>query len=59
MYIASPATNKIVKATLDGKFITSVGERGSCELQFNWSNVCGISIDSTGNIHVGTKRGII
>ena len=36
MYIASAGTNKIVKATLDGKFITSVGESGSGELQFNW-----------------------
>ena len=99
MYIASAGTNKRVKANLDGKFITSVGERGSGELQFNWpmglhfgkdellyvadsrnkhvqvfrsdcsfvrsimvkckSNVCGISTDSTGNIHVGTKGGII
>ena len=98
MYIASAGTNKIVKATLDGKFITSVGESGSGELQFNWpmglhigkdellyvadhnkrvqvlrsdlsfvrsimvkcqSKVCGISTDSTGNIHVGTDGGII
>ena len=36
MYIASAGTNKIVKATLDGKFITSMGESGSGELQFNW-----------------------
>ena len=36
MYIASAGTNKIVKATLDGKFITSVGEKGSGELQFSW-----------------------
>ena len=36
MYIASAGTNKIVKATLDGKFITSVGESGSGELQFNF-----------------------
>ena len=35
MYIASAGTNKIVKATLDGKFITSVGEMGSGELQFD------------------------
>ena len=32
MYIASGGTNKIVKATLD---VTSVGEKGSGELQFN------------------------
>ena len=36
MYIVSAGTNKIVKATLDGKFITSVGESGSGELQFNF-----------------------
>ena len=36
MYIASGGTNKIVKATLDGKLITSVGEKGSGELQFNF-----------------------
>ena len=36
MYIASAGTNKIVKATLDGKFITSVGEKGCGKLQFNW-----------------------
>ena len=99
MYIASGGTNKIVKATLDGKFITSVGESGSGELQFNFpmglhfgkdellyvadtnnkrvqvlqsdlsfvrsinvkcqSNVCSVSTDSTGNIHVGTAGGII
>ena len=33
MYIA--CVNKIVKASLDGKFVTSVGEKGSGELQFN------------------------
>ena len=99
MYIASGGTNKIEKATLDGKFITSVGESGSGELQFNFpmglhfskdellyvtdgankrvqvlrsdlsfvrsimvkcqSNVWSVSTDSTGNIHVGTGRGII
>ena len=99
MYIASAGTNKIVKATLDGKFITSVGESGSGELQFNCpmglhfskdellyvangannrvqvlrsdlsfvrsimvkcqSRVWGVSTNSTGNIHVGTGRGII
>ena len=32
MYIASAGTNKIVKATLDGKFITSVGEKGCGKL---------------------------
>ena len=37
MYIASAGTNKIVKATLDGKFITSVGEKGSGELHFSSS----------------------
>ena len=36
MYIVSASTNKIVKTTLDGKFITSVGEKGSGELQFNF-----------------------
>ena len=36
MYIASAGTNKIVKSTLDGKFITSVGEKGCGKLQFNW-----------------------
>ena len=35
MYIASAGTNKIVKATLDGKFITSVGEKGSGKLHFS------------------------
>ena len=35
MYIASAGTNKIVKVTLDGKFITSVGEKGSGELHFS------------------------
>ena len=35
MYIACAGTNKIVKATLDRKLITSVGESGSGELQFN------------------------
>ena len=34
IYIACGDTNKIVKATLDGKFVTSVGEKGSGELQF-------------------------
>ena len=33
--IVSVSSNKIVKATLDGKFITSVGEMGSGELQFD------------------------
>ena len=100
MYIASAGTNKIVKATLDGKFITSVGEKGSGELQFSspmglhfskdellyvadnhnkcvqvlrsdlsfvrsvimvkcQSTVWSVSTDSTGNIHIGTGRGII
>ena len=99
MYIACAGTNKIVKATLDGKFITSVGESGSGELQFNFpmglhfgkdellyvagnnnnrvqvlrsdlsfvrsimvkcqSNVWSVLTDSTGNIHIGTGRGII
>ena len=35
MYIASADTDKIVKATLDGKFITSMGEKGSGKLQFS------------------------
>ena len=99
MYIACGDTNKIVKATLDGKFVTSVGEKGSGELQFAFpmglhfgkdellyvadtknkrvqvlqsdlsfvrsikvkceSRVFSVSTDSTGNIHVGTKGGII
>ena len=99
MYIASADTNKIVKATLDGKFITSVGEKGSGELQFDFpmglhfskdellyvagnsnkrvqvlgsdlsfvrsikvkcqSTVYCVSTDSTGNIHIGTNKGII
>ena len=36
MYIASAGTNMIVKATLDGKFITSVGKTGYGELRFNF-----------------------
>ena len=36
MYIASAGTNKIVKANLDGRFITSVGEKGSGDLHFNF-----------------------
>ena len=35
MYIVSADTNKIVKATLDGKFIASVGEKGCGKLQFS------------------------
>ena len=45
MYIASTGTDKIVKATLDGKFITSVGKTGYGELRFNFPLALHLSKD--------------
>ena len=36
LFVASANNNKIIKATLDGEVIASVGTRGSGELEFNW-----------------------
>ena len=54
MYIASAGTNKIVKATLDGKFITSVGESGSGELQFNFP--MGLHFGKDELLYIADKR---
>ena len=90
MFIASAGTNQIIKATLDGEVIASVGKKGSGDLEFKCpyglclkhdngillvgdfynnrvqvlgsdlsfirsipcqSNVRGVTVDSTGNIH--------
>ena len=36
MFVASAGTNKIIKASLDGKVISSVGRKGTGELEFNF-----------------------
>ena len=54
MYIASAGTNKIVKATLDGKFITSVGEKGSGELHF--SSLIGLHFGKDELLYVADSR---
>ena len=36
MFVASAGTNQIIKATLEGEAIASVGTKGTGELQFNW-----------------------
>ena len=36
MFVASAGTNQIIKATLEGEVIASVGTEGTGELQFNW-----------------------
>ena len=36
MFVASAGTNQIIKATLDGKVISSVGRSGTGELEFNF-----------------------
>ena len=36
MFVASAGTNQIIKATLEGEVIASVGTGGTGELQFNW-----------------------
>ena len=93
LFVASAGTNQIIKATLDGEVIASVGELGTGELEFKFpfglyltkentllvadknnrrvqvlgsdlsfirsischSNVYGVSVDNTGNIHAVTK----
>ena len=92
LFVASAGTNQIIKATLDGEVIASVGELGTGELEFKFpfglyltkentllvadkknkrvqvlgsdlsfirfipchSNVYGVSVDNTGNIHAVT-----
>ncbi len=36
IFVASASTHKIIKATLDGEVLTSVGTKGTGELEFNW-----------------------
>ena len=94
MFIASAGTNQIIKATLDGEVIASVGKEGSGDLEFKFpcglclkhdngillvgdhhnirvqvlgsdlsfirsipcqSKVWGVTVDSTGNIHVAAS----
>ncbi len=41
MFISSAGTSQIIKATLDGVVLASVGTKGTGELQFNWpSGLC-------------------
>ena len=50
MYVACKQSNKIVKATLDGKLLSAVGTKGSGHLQFNWP--MGLCQDTAGYVHV-------
>ena len=50
MYIASSGNSKIIKATLDGKLLSSVGSCGSDPLQFN--SPCGLCQDTSHNIYI-------
>ena len=50
MYVTCRDSNKIVKATLDGKLILAVGTKGSGPLQFDWP--MGLCQDSASNIYV-------
>ena len=50
MYIACATSNKIVKATLDGKLLSAVGTEGSGHLQFKFP--MGLCQDTAGNIYV-------
>ena len=36
MFVASYGTSEVIKATLEGEVIASVGTKGTGELQFNW-----------------------
>ena len=57
MYITCNKSHKLVKATLDGKLISSVGSKGSGDLQF--ASPKGLCQDASGNIYVadcGNKR---
>ena len=57
MYVTCFKSNKVVKATLDGKLISSIGTKGSSHLQFD--RPMGICLDAAGNIYVadwGNKR---
>ena len=50
MYVASARNNKIVKATIDGKLLSSVGSKGFGHLQFAWPS--GVCQDASSNIYV-------
>ena len=48
VYVASAGNDKIVKATTDGKLLSSVGSDGSGPLQFSWPR--GLCHDASRNI---------
>ena len=50
MYITCATSNKIVKATLDGKLLSAVGTKGSGHLQFHLP--MGLCQDIAGNLYV-------
>ena len=50
MYVACAQTNKIIKATLDGKQFSSVDNKGLGNLEFSWP--MGMCQDAACNIYV-------
>ena len=60
MYVTCILGNKVVKVTLDGKLISSVGSRGSDHLQFN--TPLGLCLDAASNLYVadyGNQRVLV
>ena len=50
MYITCSTGNKVVKTTLDGKLISSIGSEGSGHVQF--STPMGLCLDAASNLYV-------
>ena len=53
-YVACMTSNKLVKATLDGKLLSPVGTKGSGHLQFDCP--MGLCQDTAGNIYVADYK---
>ena len=56
MYVACSNNNKVVKATLDGKLLSSVGSLGADPLQFSWPMALCCDQSTSGNIYVADQN---
>ena len=56
MYIACADGNKVIKATVDGKLISSVGSVGSNSLQFSWPMGLCHDVATSSNIYVADQN---
>ena len=54
IYVASAGNNMIIKATIDGKLLSSVGGTGSGPLQFSWPT--GLCQDASRNIYIADQN---